>query len=44
MVLRDSEMDFINISCWGSKEYIDRLSSYVDIFSIGKNNQELKII
>ncbi|CAF0835349.1 unnamed protein product [Brachionus calyciflorus] len=44
MVIRDSEMDFIHLSCWGSKEYIDNIANTIDIQSIIKiKNPLLKI-
>ena len=35
MIIRDSEMDFIYVTFWGSKEYIDQIVNKVDIQSIG---------
>lgn len=39
--LRDLPEDFINVNCWGSENYIDRLSKSFRIHDIGKGAQAI---
>ena len=41
MVVRDTQIDFINVNCWGTKEYIDDLMRNIELNSCG--NLELII-
>lgn len=36
--LRDTPIDFINVNCWGSENYIDSLAKSFRINDIGKKN------
>ena len=40
-ILRDSEIDFINVSCWGSKDFIDVLSEKIEIASTASKTANL---
>lgn len=37
LTVRDSESGFINVTCWGSEEYIQGLTASVTYGSVGKN-------
>lgn len=43
-VLRDSKIDFINVTCWGNRSYIDDLLNQINIASKPSiNNSLIKI-
>jgi meiosis-specific with OB domain-containing protein len=41
LTIRDSPIDFINVSCWGSIEFIDRLISKVKFMEIIRLNHPI---
>ncbi len=34
MTIRDSEIDFVNLTCWGQQNYIDELNKQISIGSV----------